>query len=69
MTTLTYHIPNISCHHCTHTISTELGDLPGVQDVQADLQSRQVVVHFNPPATEQQVVDLLKEINYPPELP
>ncbi len=35
MNTVTYTVPNISCHHCVHTIQTELGELAGVQSVQA----------------------------------
>lgn len=67
MNSVTYTIPNISCHHCTHTITMELSDLDGVSKVDADVQSKKVTVEFNEPATEQAIKSLLAEINYPAE--
>jgi len=64
--TKTYFIPNISCHHCTHTISMELSELPGVSQVDADVQTKQVKVTFEDPATEQVIKETLFAINYPP---
>lgn len=66
MTTVEYQVPNISCGHCVHTIQMELGDLEGVQVVKADPSDRSVHVEFDDPATEDQIVALLTEINYPP---
>lgn len=66
MTTVTYEVPNISCGHCVHTIKTELAELDGVAKVEASESDQRVVVDFEPPATEDQLVALLKEINYPP---
>ena len=67
MKTVTYSILNISCKHCTHTITMELSDLQGVTNVDADLQTRQVTVTFEEPATEQRLRETLIAINYPPE--
>lgn len=66
MKTVTYTIPNISCMHCVHTIKTEVGELDGVKTVSADPQTKQATIAFDDPATEQKIVELLKEINYPP---
>jgi copper chaperone len=66
MNTVTYTIPNISCNHCVHTISTELSDLPGVKSVQADVTTKKVVVTYDAPATPEALVKLLQEIEYPP---
>lgn len=66
MTTVTYTIPNISCKHCVHTIKMEVGELDGVQSVEADLQTKEAVITFVAPATEEQIKALLAEINYPP---
>ena len=66
MKTITYTIPNISCAHCVHTINTEIGELAGVKTVQANLAAKTAVITFDPPATEEQIVDALKSINYPP---
>ncbi|HTP01132.1 MAG TPA: copper ion binding protein [Anaerolineales bacterium] len=65
MTTVTYTVPAISCSHCTHTIEMEVGELQGVQAVKADLNTKNVTITFGAPATEQQIKDLLKEIEYP----
>ncbi len=67
MKTVTYTIPNISCMHCVHTIKTEVSDLEGVQSVNADAATKQTVITFDAPATEEKIVELLKEINYPPQ--
>jgi copper chaperone len=66
MQSKTVSVPNISCGHCTHTIEMELGDLPGVRAVNASLDSRQVVVQWDEPATWDQIQATLVEINYPP---
>lgn len=65
MKSVTYSVPNISCHHCTHTISMELSDIEGVSKVDADVHTRLVTITFDEPATEQQLKDTLAEINYP----
>lgn len=67
MTTVKYNVPNISCGHCVHTIQMEVGDLEGVQSVKASNETKEVEVVFDSPATEDQIVTLMKEINYPPE--
>ena len=62
----TFLVPNISCGHCTHTVEMELGDIKGVQSVKADLNSQQVSVEWDAPATGEQIETTLVEINYPP---
>lgn len=66
MTTKTVVVPNISCGHCTHTIESELSELAGVQSVSADQNTKKVTVAFDTPATWDQIVNTLEEINYPP---
>ncbi len=67
MTTLTLHVPNISCMHCVHTIQTEVGELPGVTQVDANAQTKVVTIAFEAPATRGGIEALLAEINYPAE--
>jgi len=66
MSEKTVTVPNISCGHCTHTIEMELGELPGVTKVQADKDTKNVIVSWEPPATWEQIESTLQEINYPP---
>ena len=65
MTTVTYNIPNISCGHCVHTIKMEVGDLAGVQAVEASADAKTATITFDAPATEASIKSLLAEINYP----
>jgi copper chaperone len=58
-------VPNISCHHCVHTIESELRDLAGVTDVKADKDNKTVEINWDSPATWEGIRDLLIEINYP----
>ena len=66
MSSKTFTVPNISCGHCTHTIKMELGELPGVKSVEAEVASRQVTVEWEAPATWDQIKAALVEINYAP---
>lgn len=68
MSTVTYKIPNISCGHCVHTIKMEVGELPGVKSVDASAETQMVTILFESPATEADIINCLKEINYPPQL-
>jgi copper chaperone CopZ len=65
MSTVTYSVPNISCGHCVHTITTELKEMAGVQEVKASAETKRVEVRFEPPATAAAIESLLAEINYP----
>ncbi len=65
MSTVTYSVPAISCMHCTHTIEMELSELQGVKSVKAEVDSKNVTITFEPPATEEQIKALMTEIEYP----
>jgi copper chaperone len=65
--TVKYSIPAMMCQHCVHTIEGELSELEGVKSVKAALDEKSVDVSFDAPASEEKIIDLLKEINYPPK--
>ena len=65
MTTATYSIPSISCNHCVKTIEFELKEVPGVEEVRADVETRTAEITFKDPATEEKIIEFLAEINYP----
>ena len=65
MKTVTYNIPNISCGHCVHTIKMEVGDIVGVQSVEASANNKTATITFDDPASEEIIKELLTEINYP----
>jgi copper chaperone len=66
MTTKTFTVPNISCGHCTHAIKMELGEVPGVKRVEADVATKHVTVDWQEPASWDTIRAVLEEINYPP---
>jgi copper chaperone CopZ len=50
------------------TIEREVGELPGVRAVKADVASKIVTIEWQEPATGWEAIrSLLVEINYPPE--
>lgn len=65
MTTVKYNIPGISCGHCVQTIKMEVGELKGVQSVDASPETKQATITFGDPATEEKIKSLLTDINYP----
>ena len=67
MTTVTYKVPAIHCSHCTHTIEMEVGELQGIQNVKADLDTKKVQITFNTSASEEKIKSLLAQIEYPVE--
>ena len=64
-TTKTFVSPNISCGHCTNTIEMEVGEMTGVTSVNAEIESKEVTVVFDPPATWEGIKETLVEINFP----
>lgn len=68
MKELVLSVPNISCHHCAHTIKMELGDMNGVKNTEVDVDSKLVTVQYEAPASEEDIRKLLTAINYPAEV-
>ncbi len=66
MSEKTFAVPNISCGHCVHTIKMEVGEIAGVQRVDADQDSKLVTVVWDEPASWENIQGTLEEINYPP---
>lgn len=44
MTTATYHVVGMTCGHCVASVSEEVGEVAGVDDVKVDLDSGLVLV-------------------------
>ena len=66
MTSKTFTVPNISCGHCTHAIKMELGEVPGVRKVEAEVDTKKVTVEWQEPANWDRIKAVLEEINYAP---
>jgi len=54
--------------HCVMHIKNRLNEIEGVENVEANAQTREVEVEFSSPATEEAILQALAEINYPAEL-
>ena len=65
MTKIIYYIPGISCSHCLRTIEFEINEVPGVKKVEVDAESKTAEITYTDPATEEQIIKVMAEINYP----
>jgi copper chaperone CopZ len=43
--TITYTVPGMTCDHCKHAVTTELGGVEGVASVDVDLGTKLVTVN------------------------
>lgn len=67
METKTFKVPNIGCNGCVSTIVAELKTLNGVKQVEGSVETKQVTVTWDSPATWEQIVNALTDIEYAPE--
>lgn len=68
MESIKFLVPNISCMHCTMHIKQDLSQLDGVDEVDAVVETKEVTVDFDLPATKEGIIARLTEINYPPAI-
>jgi copper chaperone CopZ len=66
VTSKTFQVPSIGCDGCVKTIKNELSQIEGVQKVDGVVDTRMVTVEWVDPASWQQIVDTLNEIEYAP---
>jgi copper chaperone len=45
MSEITYSVPDMSCDHCKHAVSSELLGVAGVDSVDVDLETKLVTVY------------------------
>jgi copper chaperone len=58
--------PDISCGHCVATVQKEVGALQGVETVQANVDTKQVQIAFDPNQVSLvQIKETLDEAGYP----
>lgn len=67
MDSKTVNIPNISCGHCLATIKREAGGVAGVSSVEGDVESKQVTISWDAPASWEKIEAALKEAGYAPQ--
>ena len=64
MTTATYTVSGMTCDHCVNSVSSELGKLPGVNNVQVDLATGTVTVDSQEPLEQAAVAAAVDEAGY-----
>ena len=64
MTTTTYMVKGMTCGHCVNAVSTEVGALPGVTDVEVDLATGVVTVTSEQPLDSGSVRSAVDEAGY-----
>ncbi|SCG64414.1 heavy-metal-associated domain-containing protein [Micromonospora coxensis] len=64
MVTTTYQVKGMTCGHCVNSVSTEVGAIQGVRDVQVDLATGQVTVTSESPLDTDSVRAAVDEAGY-----
>ncbi len=66
MSEVLFNVPSISCGHCARAIRSALGAASGVQQVDVDIEAKQVAVVYDSAAiSEAQMKSILAEADYP----
>ncbi|GIJ08151.1 heavy-metal-associated domain-containing protein [Micromonospora andamanensis] len=60
----TYQVQGMTCGHCVNAVSTEIGAIEGVTDVQVDLAAGRVTVTSEKPLSEDAVRAAVDEAGY-----
>ena len=64
MSTETYTVAGMTCGHCVSSVTEEVRELPGVKDVQVELESGQVTITSDAPLGEDKVRAAIQEAGY-----
>lgn len=57
-------VSGMTCQHCVNAVSTEIGRLPGVRDVEVDLSTGAVTVTSGAPLIASDVDAAVQEAGY-----
>jgi copper chaperone len=63
-TTVTYHVTGMTCGHCAAAVTAELSRLPGVSQVEVDVELGAVAVTADQPLDPEQVRAAVDEAGY-----
>lgn len=62
--TNTYTVKGMTCDGCVRKVSSAVGELPGVEDVDADVATGEITVISDQPVAATSVRDALEKIGY-----
>ena len=64
MTTTEFQVTGMTCSHCEHAVSSEVGQIPGVQHVEVSAETGRLVITSSEPVTDEQVLAAVDEAGY-----
>ena len=64
MSIIEFHVTGMTCSHCEHAVSSEVGQVPGVQKVDVSAATGQLVVTSTSPVEDLQVLAAFQEAGY-----
>ncbi len=64
METKTYTVTGMTCSHCVNSVSSEIGEIPGVTGVTVDLPTGAVTVTSDQPLDDTAVAAAVDEAGY-----
>jgi copper chaperone len=64
VTTTEFQVTGMTCSHCEHAVSSEVGQIPGVQHVEVSAATGRLVITSSEPVTDEQVLAAVDEAGY-----
>ncbi len=64
MSTITFSVPGMTCGHCKQAVSSEIAKIPGVTEVDVDLETKVVKVSSQQDLTWSDVVTAVDEAGF-----
>ncbi len=64
MTTTEYQVTGMTCSHCEHAVSQEVGQITGVKHVEVSATTGRLVVISDAPVEDEQVLAAVDEAGY-----
>lgn len=64
MTTIKFQVTGMTCSHCEHAVSEEVGQIPGVQQVEVSAATGRLTVTSSAPVLDEQVLAAVDEAGY-----
>ena len=64
MSTQTWTVSGMTCSHCVSSVTEEVSELPGVDDVAVNLESGRLTVSSTEPLSDDQVRAAVEEAGY-----
>lgn len=64
MSTTEFEVTGMTCGHCEHAVSAEVGQISGVQNVEVSAATGRLVITSDAPVADEQVLAAVDEAGY-----